>query len=56
MIVRFRQPDCPGSGRKVGVRKTKLLRSRDIVCPDCGRTIAINYDGRIRHHVAALKS
>ena len=53
-VIRFRQPDCPGTGRKVGQRKAKILRSRDIVCPECGRVIAINYDGRIRYHVAQL--
>ena len=59
MIKRIVQPNCDGVGRKVGTVNRKApgrvqARYRDVVCPDCGRTVAINYDGRIRHHVRKL--
>lgn len=50
-------PICAGVARTVARRKSKmsLARERMIVCPECGRTVAINYDGRIRYHVAKLR-
>lgn len=48
---------CPAVGRKVGRRKSpfSLARERLLICPECQRTIAINYDGSLRWHKAEVR-
>jgi hypothetical protein len=52
-----RQADCPETGVKVFGRHARGGGlNRRIRCPQCGRDVAINYDGTLRHHVALLRS
>lgn len=47
-------PDCAGTGQKVASSWRGPGSSRVTECASCGRRVAVNYDGRIRHHVARL--
>ena len=49
-----RQSNCAGTGLKVAGRARGDGAMRVIRCPECKRLVAVNYDGRVRHHVAAL--
>ena len=52
MSARGGVPECKGVGRVVARRKSKmsLPRERMFACPECGRTVPINYDGSLRWH------
>jgi tRNA(Ile2) C34 agmatinyltransferase TiaS len=52
-MTKPRQPDCPGSGMRMDSRQADFGKRRHWRCPHCRRVgLAVNYDGRLRRHVA----